>query len=252
MEVKDTGMPASGQYYSTRPRMDDYDDRILSYPFEKRQDKWSVSWSDLMMTMFIFFAVLYVYQTGNRTLKFGEGPGRNFLSESGARNVIDVGLDHTPSQVYDQTRQAVAEIMLRDPGAMSLAKDRAVRIVLAGDLLFDPGRADLKLGARYQLNQIARVINENNFAVNVVGHTDDMPTHSKEFPTNWELSSRRAVMVARYLTEINKVDPDRVFVSAYSYHQPVRPNDTARNRALNRRVEIILVKEKPGPGNFQG
>ncbi len=230
---------------ATQNDFDDYYDPILSYPPEKRNDKWSVSWSDLMMTMFIFFAVMYVFQTGNRDLLFGEGPGKNRMSENGSQNILDIKADQHPSKVYDQTKQAISEVMFSDPESIDLVENGAVRIVLAGDLLFDPGRAKLKLGARYQLDQIARVLNENDFAINVVGHTDDSPSRSEQFPSNWELSSKRAVMVARYLTEVNEVDEQRVFVSAHSYHQSVRPNDTARNRALNRRVEIILMKQMP-------
>ena len=107
------------------------------------------------------------------------------------------------------------------------------------------GWTGLKTGARYQLNQIAGALDENDLAINVVGHTDDARTRSEQYPTNWELSSKRAVMVARYLTEVAKVDEKRIFVSAHSFHQAVRPNDTSYNRALNRRVEIILIKQKP-------
>lgn len=243
MELKD--IKNSSNYASSVSNdMDNFYDEILSYPPETKNDKWSVSWSDLMMTMFIFFAVLYVYQSGNRDLLFGKGPGKNYLSESGAQKVVDLSAMSTPSQVYDQTKQAVSEVMMTED-SIELLKDGAVRIVLAGDLLFDPGKADLKVGARYQLNQIARVLNENDLTINVVGHTDDAPTRSKLYPTNWELSSKRAIMVARYLTEITKVDEKRVFVSAHSFHQPVRPNDTSYNRALNRRVEIILIRQKP-------
>ncbi|MCD4722154.1 MAG: OmpA family protein [Desulfobacula sp.] len=244
MELEDI-KKSSNYSYSVRSDMDDFYDEILSYPPEKRNDKWSVSWSDLMMTMFIFFAVMYVYQAGNRDLLFGKGPGRNYLSDSGSHKVIDLSIDSSPSQVYDRTKQAISEVMVTEPDSVELMKDGAVRIVLAGDLFFDPGKADLKVGARYQLNQIARVLSENDFAINVVGHTDDAPTRSEQYPTNWELSSKRAVMVARYLTEVTKVDEKRVFVSAHSFYQPVRSNDTAYNRALNRRVEIILVKQKP-------
>jgi len=244
MELEDIKKTSNGSY-SVREDRDDFYDEILSYPPEKRNDKWSVSWSDLMMTMFIFFAVMYVYQTGNRDLFFGEGPGRNNLSESGSQNVLNIGVDPSPSQVYDQAKQAVSEVMVTQPDSVELLKDGAVRIVLAGDLLFDPGRVDLKIGARYQLDQIARVINENDLAVNVVGHTDDAPTRSDQYPTNWELSSKRAVMVARYLIEVSRVDEKRVFISAHSSHEAVRPNDTTYNRTLNRRVEIILVKHKP-------
>ena len=154
-------------------------------------------------------------------------------------------MNSNPSKVYEQTRQAISEVMVTHPDSVELMKDGAVKIVLAGDLLFDSGQAGLKTGARYQLNQIARVLNENDLAINVVGHTDDAQTRSEQYPTNWELSSKRAVMVARYLTEVAKVDEKRIFVSAHSFHQAVRPNDTSYNRALNRRVEIILIKQKP-------
>lgn len=225
--------------------MDDFYDRVLRFPPEKKNEKWSVSWSDLMMTMFIFFAVMYIYQAGNRELLFGEGPGKNKLSEGGSETIVDIGVSQNPSKVYDQTKQAISEVMVTHPDSVELMKDGAVRIVLAGDLLFDPGRTNLKMGARYQLDQIVRVLNENDLVVNVVGHTDDSPTRSNIYPTNWELSSQRAVMVARYLTEVADVDARRIFVSAHAYHQGILPNSTSGNRALNRRVEIILMKQKP-------
>ncbi|MFH2060682.1 MAG: OmpA family protein [Pseudomonadota bacterium] len=244
MELEDIRRP-SNHDYPVHTDMNSFYDEILSYPPEKRNDKWSVSWSDLMMTMFIFFAVMYAFQTGNRDLFFGEGPGKNYLSEQGSQKVINMGVNPNPSKVYDQAKQAISEVMVGDPNAIELVEDGSVRIILSGDLLFDPGQAKLKIGARYQLNQIARALNENDFAINVVGHTDDAPTRSEKYPTNWELSSQRAVTVARYLTEVSKVDEKRIFVSAHSFHQPVGSNETAYNRALNRRVEIILVKRKP-------
>lgn len=224
---------------------DYYYDEILSFPDEKQGHKWSVSWSDLMMTMFIFFVVMYVYQVGDKDLKFGPGSGRNHLSDQGAGTVVNVNLQGKPSDIYDQTKQAIQEVLVDKETAVELMQDGMVRIILAGDLFFNPGSADLKISAKYQLDQIARVLNENELAINVVGHTDDMPSNSEKYPTNWELSSQRAVMVARYLTETDKVDENRIFITAHSFHQPVRPNDTSDNRSLNRRVEIILMKQKP-------
>jgi hypothetical protein len=54
---------------------------LLSYDPPLKSHRWAVPWSDLMMTMFIFFAVLYIYQTADRELLFGRGPGKNTLSE---------------------------------------------------------------------------------------------------------------------------------------------------------------------------
>jgi len=224
----------------------DYDyDEILSFAEEKQSHKWSVSWSDLMMTMFIFFAVLYIYRVGDKPLELGPGPGKSQLSEQGSGRLLNQNSQDKPLDIYDRTKQAIQDVIMDQKTSVDLMADGAVRIVLAGDLLFDSGSADLKLGARYQLDQIAGVLNENEFIINIVGHTDDMPSRSKEYPTNWELSSKRAVMVARYLTEAKEVDANRIFISAHSFHQPVRANDIAYNRWLNRRVEIILMKEKP-------
>lgn len=231
--------------YAAGEDMTGFYDEILSYPQEHKTNRWSVSWSDLMMTMFIFFAVMYAFQAGNRDLFFGDGPGKNKFSESGSGNVLNIGSKSDPSTLYDQTRQAMADIMVDGLDSVQLTQDGSMRIILAGDLLFDPGRIDLKISARYQLDQIARVLNENDFIINVVGHTDDAPTRSDLYPTNWELSSKRAVTVARYLTEVTKVDEKRIFVSAHSSLQPVKDNDTGVNRALNRRVELILMKTRP-------
>jgi chemotaxis protein MotB len=220
-------------------------DEILSFSEEKQSHSWSVAWSDLMMTMFILFAVMYVFQVGDRNLEFGPGPGKSNLSEQGSGKVLNIDLQGKSLDIYDRTKQAINDVMVDEKTNIELGQDNTVRIVLAGDLFFDPGRSDLKISARYQLDQIANVLNENEYIINVVGHTDDSPSRSAIFPTNWELSSKRAVMVARYLTEEQMVDGNRIFISAHSFHQPISSNDTSYNRSLNRRVEIILMKQKP-------
>lgn len=222
----------------------DFYDEILSFPEEKQGHRWSISWADLMMTMFIFFVIMYLYPVGNKDIKFGFGPAKKTLSEQGSGLVNEIHSQTRPLDVFDQTRQAIKEVMIDEKISIDLVNGNAVRIILASDLLFDLGSADLKPGAKYQLEQIARVLNENDFAINVAGHTDDIPTHSDLYPTNWELSSQRAVQVARYLIETSQVDQKRIFITAHAYHEPVRPNDTANNRSLNRRVELILTKQK--------
>ena len=225
-------------------KANDFYDEILSFPEEEQYNKWSVSWADLMMTMFIFFAVMYIYQVGDKNLTFGFGPSQNTLSEQGSGQVVNINSVNNPLDVFDNTRQAIKEVMIGEKVTIDMVNDNAVRIVLAGDFLFNLGRARLKLGAKYQLDQIAKVLNENEYMINVGGHTDDSLTSSEAYPTNWELSSQRAVMVARYLIEVCNVDEERIFITAHSYHQPVRPNDTAHNRSLNRRVELILSNQK--------
>ncbi|WP_022665895.1 OmpA/MotB family protein [Desulfospira joergensenii] len=225
------------------PVIDFYDD-VLTFPEEKQQNKWSVSWSDLMMTMFILFAVMYIYQIGDKDIRLGPGPAKNRISDQGSGQTLNINTQSRPAEVFDRAKQAVKDIMVDENIAVELVNGEVIKIILAADLLFDPGRDNLKLGARYQLDQIARALSDNEYRINVAGHTDDTPTRSGSFPTNWDLSAQRAVRVARYLTEVCKVDENRIFVTAHSFHEPLRPNDTSTNRALNRRVELILTRQK--------
>ncbi|HSH70991.1 MAG TPA: OmpA family protein, partial [Deferrisomatales bacterium] len=78
----------------------------------------------------------------------------------------------------------------------------------------------------------------------VEGHTDDVPIRgvlAQRFPTNWELSAARALSVVRFLQEVGGVDPARLAAAGYGEYRPAVPNDSAENRARNRRIELKLV-----------
>ncbi len=206
---------------------------------------WSVAWSDLMMTMFILFAVLYIYKLANRDWDYGKGPGTTSFSDSGSglvmeQNVKETVRDSIP-EIYNLTKRTIEDI-----GEVELIKDQAVRITLTNDLLFETGRADLKPGALSVLADVAAVISQNPYVINVVGHTDDVPIRTEQFPTNWELSAIRSSVVVRYMSERLGIPGERFFISAYSYYQPLKSNTSQTNRALNRRVEIIITKDRPG------
>ena len=76
------------------------------------------------------------------------------------------------------------------------------------------------------------------------GHTDNVPTKTKQFPSNWDLSAARASSVARFIIQKMRFNAKFVMVSGYGEHRPVKPNTTDDNRAANRRVEIKIVKDK--------
>ncbi len=211
----------------------------------EKADRWAVSWSDLMMTMFVLFTVLYVYQSGNRRLILDDGPGSHAIAETGSGRVANLNALHNPSDIYDRARQAFLDELVDDTVGVDMVSDQAVRISIAGDILFDTGLAELRPQARERLWQIASVLRDNNYIINISGHTDSMPNHSEKYPSNWELSAARAVRTARFLIEKTGIPEERFFISAHSWHQPVRANDSIMNRRENRRVEIILMKERP-------
>jgi len=201
---------------------------------------WSIAWSDLMMTMFILFLVLYIYHSAKRDFIFGKGEVMAPAPEI-TETVPDAIEKQDPDRVGDTIRitprTSVSEV--------DLVKDRAVRIILPADLLFDVGRAELKADAVNSLINVAELIKKTPYMVNVVGHTDNVPIHSEKFTTNWELSAFRACVVARFLIEEMKIPTYRFYITGHSYNQPLKPNDSAAHRAENRRVEIIITKEIP-------
>ncbi len=226
--------PFQKPYKKTDPSSDEL---FFSWPAE-RSAKWSISWADIMMTMFILFVVLYLYQAHNHTLKLDSENGVNTVSHTQEKN------RQQPSQVFKKANLAIMDPFVTTT-QVSLVQDKAVRIALSGDLLFDLGKADLKLEAQHQLDRIGGFLKENDYVINVVGHTDNIPSTSQHFPSNWELSTARASRVARFLIETAHLPENRFFVSGHAWLKPLYPNTTFYNRSLNRRVEIILMKDMP-------
>jgi chemotaxis protein MotB len=70
-----------------------------------------------------------------------------------------------------------------------------------------------------------------------------VPIHTQRYPSNWDLSTARAVSVLKYLIDVGGINPQRLSAVGYGESRPMAPNDSAANRAKNRRVEIVLVME---------
>lgn len=118
-------------------------------------------------------------------------------------------------------------------------------VQLVDKILFDSGSDDIKPAGRKVLARIGRLLNEvQDKDLRIEGHTDDVPISDElraRFASNWELSTARATAVARYLQDAAKVDPKRLVAAGYGEHRPVASNDKPETRALNRRIEIVLV-----------
>lgn len=113
-------------------------------------------------------------------------------------------------------------------------------IALPNDILFDSGRTDVKPDGKTALANVARVlatVSDRDFLV--AGHTDDVPIKTARFPSNWELSTARAVEVVHFLIA-KGLQPKVLAAAGYGEFDPVVPNDSTEHRAQNRRIEIVL------------
>lgn len=151
------------------------------------------------------------------------------------------------NNLFNSSVQNLSQNNLENFASVQLVPDKTVRIVLTGDLLFDIGSADLSRSSQESLEKISSVIKDTPYMINIVGHTDNIPMTSGKFATNWELSVTRASTVARFLIRKMGMNPNQFVVSGYSSYRPIKPNTNVKNRAINRRVEIIVSKRLPAP-----
>jgi chemotaxis protein MotB len=205
---------------------------------------WAIPWSDLMMTMFILFAVMLVYMLSERNLKDALAKENNVRGKPFPAEKIDgpVSGKFGPEHLFGMSMQTVKEANIEDIDVV-MGSDRSVRVSVRGPMLFDLGSAELRDTTKDFLRRIAVVLSKTENEVHIVGHTDNYPVHSEAFPTNWELSSARAARVARFLIEQGSLNPERFTVTGNAMYRPSVSNTTLGDKQKNRRVEIIITND---------
>jgi len=216
---------------------------------EKNESKqgtplWMTTFGDSMSLLLTFFVMLFSVTALNET-KVRQGLG----SLKGALGGIAEGTmkESVVPQEGDQM-QKIAKEMEEYIASQGLGEEISVTssperitINLKSPILFDLGKDNLKESALPVLDKIASLIKDIPNEINVEGHTDNLPIHTERFPSNWELSAARAISVANYLIQ-KGISPERIGVIGYADTRPLFPNDTAEHRALNRRVEILILR----------
>jgi chemotaxis protein MotB len=182
--------------------------------------------------------------------------GHNADALVAERGTLASALDQSRARLEELRRaQAAAEARARlfhdlaarlksmvDAGELSIAlRDGRMVLQLPNDVLFASGQTDIRAQGQAALKQVAVALKAfpgRHFQV--AGHTDDVPIETERFPSNWELSTTRALEVGRFLRG-QGVGPAVLSVAGYAEYDPVAANVDARNRARNRRIEITLV-----------
>jgi len=121
-------------------------------------------------------------------------------------------------------------------------------ITIPSEILFKSGEADLKEGAIEALDFIAISIKDSfqldlGWYIRIEGHTDNIPINNSKFPSNWELSTARAISVVRVFIENEHFLPSQLQAMGFGEYKPVVENDTAENRRRNRRVELKINRK---------
>lgn len=157
------------------------------------------------------------------------------LSESQKRE-----LERMSSQANELEKQLEEEIK---KGQIRLKRvHEKIIINIDEKISFDTGKADLKKNVLNALDKISKIL--SNYPENTImieGHTDNVPIHNMWFRDNWQLSTERALAVLNYLLRNTNLNPSRLAAVGYGEYQPEVLNDSDENRALNRRVDIVVI-----------
>jgi chemotaxis protein MotB len=129
-----------------------------------------------------------------------------------------------------------------DAGKLDITVRRGqIVLALGTDILFDTGKTEIKDDGKAALAEVAEALKTvAGRRFQVAGHTDTVPIKTKEFPSNWELSTARAVAVVKLLVE-KGVKSDAVSAAGYAEFDPANSNATDKGRTKNRRIEIVVV-----------
>jgi len=212
--------------------------------------EWSVPWSDLMMIMFMVFAVLFIYSSAKNKPE-PQPPQPPGAAETKAPvDPMQAFLGQLNDPVRDgEAFQAAGGSPVRetyyqsDNLGISVVRetDRQVRVFLRGDLFFGPGGDALSENSGQYLARIAEIMRVSTGAVLVVGHCAEGETKTPE--ESLALSAKRAASVAQYFIRTASLDAKRFLVTGRGSFQPEVPATANDAEKRNRRVEVLVLTD---------
>jgi len=219
---------------------------------QEEEAKWLTTFNDLMTLLLTFFVLLFSMSSLDfKKMKTFQNSLQSALGilEAGKMTQVEI----RPFEVESLAEEMLAEKKNIDELKDELASESSIEVAATQEgaiitfkdtLLFDSGKASINSAALPFLDKVGAMIKKTKYYVRVEGHTDDTPINTKRFPSNWELSTARAVNVVKHFVESGKVVPQRMSAAGYGESKPLFSNDTRDHKARNRRVEITLIKEE--------
>ena len=235
--------------------------RAAESRFRRRQDeqkvetagmmRWLLTYADVITLMLALFIILFSMSTISAakiqrfarqvTAGFDNTWSVNQPPSGGTegRNMLDSS--STVPSVEKELQQYVARNHLQNQVQVHLDRRGLVITLLSDKSYYDSGSAELRPQTMRILDEIATFLRRNDNLIRVEGNTDDVPIATAAFPTNWELSTARAVNVVRYLHEHDGISPTRLSAAGYGQFHPRTTNATGDARQQNRRVDVVLL-----------
>lgn len=244
-------------------------ERRHTTPSAISHDRWLVSYADFITLLFAFFVVLFASSKKDR-----EGIANASQAIKGGfqqMGAFSSPRDSMPAQT-GKTADVVARLSAPAPVNLPVDLDalrKQLQLALGKEIerqevvmkvtpegfvvslrelgFFNSGEATLLPGASDKIERIAAVLMQHGLDLRVEGHSDNVPIHTAEFHSNWELSTARAMAVLTLLVDRSGFDPQRISVAGYGQYRPVGSNDSEEGRRMNRRVDLVVIGVTTAP-----
>lgn len=205
-------------------------------------ERWMISYADLVTLLFALFVVLYAAADHERASQVAQAVTAavgNYPASSS--NSTDVS---SRSKPINNTRAAIERTFTANPALRSRARilesKDGFTVSLAEAGFFAPGDATVRDDARTLIETVADALLDSPAQLRIEGHTDSMPISTSQYPSNWELSSARAsVVLGQFLAR--GFPPSRLALAGYAGERPIADNTKPEGRALNRRVDLVIL-----------
>lgn len=210
--------------------------------------RWLVTFNDMITLILTFFVLILSMSDMDKpsidqisqsvSEAFGVGGIRKpLVTPRTVQPSLDRGQIEAEKNL-DVSRMAIQIASL--PGMEAQTTPEGIRITVNEKVLFPSDSEVLSENSRQVLLALVPILKASDAAITVEGHTDDHPVEDGRFPSNWELSTARAVSVVAFLAENGGIAPERLSAVGYGDTRPRAANDNEKNRQMNRRVEIKL------------
>lgn len=215
------------------------------------QDRWLLSYADFVTLLFALFVTMYAVSTVDADKLAPAASSMRSAFDGEKRQTGPVPLPDLGAIVAqaprptDRVRVELARVLADAiaAGRLELIEDaRGLVVSLPERATFAPASTEMTPNALELIARVAAAVQPFDRPLRIEGHTDNVPIHTREFHSNWELSTARAATVIRFLIERVAFDPRRLSAAGYGEFHPRVTNDSPENRARNRRVDIVILE----------
>jgi chemotaxis protein MotB len=213
--------------------------------------RWLLTYADMITLMLALFIILFAMSTISRVKvqQFARSVSGGFNNtwsvnqppNGGANGEQSFEASSSIPAIQKELEKFVKQNHLEQQVQVHQDHRGLVVTLLSDKSYYDSGSAQLRPETQKIIDGVDRFLKRNNNLIRVEGFTDNVPINTQFYPTNWELSTARAVGVARYLVEHDGLSPSRISAAGYGEYKPRTKNRTEEERQQNRRVDIVLL-----------